>query len=532
MQLEEAYKTLEIEQYPVTKEEVCMQYYKVLLKYNENSEYKERLDEAKKLILTKLSEDPFGRKKITVKLRFSQVLNSIKSKNILNESRDWGEITSQFQSSKGDDVTCSAKYTTKKNHKILKTLLTAAIVLIILGGVLLKEEPLLEEDTGTNMSLFTSLTQMEQDGISIEHSIMPVSKEDIADYNASTLFSIWGYQGIKREFTYHQQEASAAIKVFTLYKNSGEWKKIVEYANYTLLRIDIDGEWIGDYSVTEKYELVDSKLNLQSSKNGYITGEFSFTTEQGANGLIEIEGIYDLQNNHLKMNGNNWIDRPSLFMTPTFTGQYNIATGCLESTGRTNFHFQKKITESNPIGKAMLLHFLSAECATYKDNNIPLESLKYLQYTQTVREDTCEIEYEAVLDRNIIDYNIKGPAQFIKSKEIWQLSKHHAQAECIAADISGIYMGKEYIDNKAWDVTYILTHTDNPSIYNAEVILKRGFKNVKEKREIHIIDGGITTKRLDIVEGNLYGNGNATSYINYPMDNFFNKNQLILTKND
>lgn len=576
--LKEAYELLHISAYPPTNEEIRIAYYREEYKCDgEKKEEKiQQLIQAKSIILDNITINPFieestERETFSAEKKISDVKNAemrVFRKNKVCSKKKISELFNETQNLEED-----IEVEPVKGKPIKRTLLRFVLIVVAVIGILyfnFKNDTLKKAETNPaatdksqqeekqetiTMAPYIDLEKAvylaQSDGISLDTGILYPKKECMTDFLSSQNIYIPGINLIllDREFILHNSTASIKVKNKALYSFTEtnnidtSYKKIKDWSTYEILSISLDGIWTGDCTINNKHLLKANNIELSSTKNGYLSGKYKFFPETAQIALLLIEGQYDKTSNKFLLYGKEWLERPSLFVTPRLEGYYNPITDALESTQKNSnsarFSFKKEREPNNVIEKEVACHLLKDSYATYQTSTqsygIPLSQLTEITEISITgtKEETCEVSYKANLDRAIVDYTIEGKANFHKSSGMWLLTENEATATFKSIDLCGTYKGTEIIEEELYNGTYKIYPSTKENTYIAEVTLKPdtpSLKKIRELRNIEFIEMGIKMERTDLFNGEILGSSLKETYMDYTKDYFINKNGISLYK--
>jgi len=549
-----AYEILGITKFPITYDEVCTHFYIKTIDTNMDEEEKQKYIQAKELILAKLSTNPFTEEPVQEKgkmtsdtdieigLKKENVLDKFKKKLLgikvfFKKKRKENESFMDAQMEQEDIIILKPqKHIKEKNKKtLLHVLLVCGIVVAIYSFLIKGNEGSIGQEE--------SIELLENYGITINGNPVTVKAEEITDYTllSSKAIPIVNVDYLKCSYLLNKDNCLSRITSAGFYKNQisetgiSEKTLIWEKSDCQIMEVTFDGIWSGNCAtdIENTDEVKDAQLNLTMTENGYINGIFSFKLANLLPGEIELEGKYDFKSNYFKIYGTSWIKRPSLFVTPTFEGYYDLGTESLVSDSDSSmvFSFQKEEKNHTLLFKPLL----EQQSAFYEINStqvsIPIEEIKEYKTTLVKEEDNLtEIRYSGVLDKDILDFTVQGNAIFIKENSMWKISNHTATANYLQTDIFGQYTGTEWVEEEEYTATYTIKPSEDGSSIVADVVLEKPFKKILETRKITFENGGIKAKRIDIISDEVIGDGEAFALMDYENDRLHTDNNLTLQK--
>lgn len=543
--LKSAYELLGIDKFPVTYDEVCKYFYLKTMDTELSQEQKNSYETAKEMILSKLSTNPFNQEnsfktdsydpEIKIGLKKESILEKIKKKLLqIKGFKKVRETENQFTISENesDFILLKKKNRFGKNKSaIITIILIAGIVVLIFKGSI--------QSRDMYISKAESIQLLESQGVKLGNRTIDIKPENICSYTVKQKGYIPGIDIciLERNYLLCTQSILTKISSLTAYKlDKSEvdtllWDKVWESADDHIVEADLSGAWSGSFCIGDE-ELKDATLKFSMTENGYIEGIFSFKLANLIPGEIEITGKYDKSTNKFNIKGSNWLKRPSLFVTPSLNGYYDYQKEALVSSKDSSSIFEFKSTEAN---MSIFVPLLEEESASYlsngKNHNIKLGKLCQFTYkivNQT--EESVEIVYTGVTNRDIVNFKVKGNAIFEKVDAFYILKGHSATAEYLSTSITGIYNGTEWVSDEEYKAVYEIYYSETDEMFLANVTLTRPFKKIEETRVISFENGGIKSKRLDVHSDKVEGDGESFALMNYEADQFCKEKDLILSK--
>ena len=597
LSLKQAYDLLEITIFPVSYEEVRMAYYMQELTLQEDEEKLQLLKRARKLIHDNISINPFEDGEFITEHETTEaeeeipflkepvvdaMVNEIPAKkmvfpriNIFKKKRKsesqlkWDDVEKEINNTpKSTSHQQKAKqkkslHTTKKH--IFKFLFMSVIILGFIYVIYSSEQSSstkdginISKDTSTTVeeelymenentkeneiSLEKSIQLLEIDGLKIDKEQVHFNREELTDYSCVQMIRIpiTNISLIKREFTANKRYITYRVCDYSLYKYKGTnepentWKQVFNHAMCEVIEYDLNGTWTGECTTGKgKYNLSDVVLKINATENGYLKAEFQFISELNLPGKILMEGTYDKKKNQFILQGEEWVERPKLFVAPQLSGKIDLdeqkLTHTYKSTKTTfNLTSTKTASENNGISKNTIRSLLKERFATYEKWNIPLKTIKDCSILNTEKkaEDEMRVSIVANVSQDIVDYNIKGDIVIRKRNGIWTMKESRLNAIPCKEDISGQYNGSETIGKQTYRLEADVKKETADS-YTA--IISRHYYFIPipfsvEEWNITKVNDSIVCERSDVLKGTIKGDPKQYLSINHDKDILENNN--------
>jgi len=544
--LREAYELLGIDIFPVTYDKVCTQFYIKTMASGLTQEQKDNYEAAKRMILSKLSANPFiqespmkvGEENIEIGLKRESVLEYIKKRLLQIKCLKKRQIKIEEHVNMTEGET--GFILLKRKKKIGKNKIHVVLLMLFISGIFISVLNILVQRQEMVITKSESIELLESQGVKIENKTITIAPENICNYTVQQKAYIPGINIciLERNYLFSTKNILTRVSSQTAYKSemvkTGDiiWKKVWENTENYIVDTALSGTWAGSFVIGDD-DLKDAVLKITVTENGYIEGTLSFKLANLMPGKIEVAGKYDTSKNKFSIKGLDWIERPSLFVTPSLDGYYDYQKEALVSSEGSSAIFEIKNIESAQV--SIFAPLLEGENAVYaangKKHNIELGNLTQFTYSiENQTDESVEIIYTGITNKNIVNFRVKGNAVFEKADTFYVLKNHSATAEYLSTSITGVYNGTEWLSDEEYKAVYKIYFSETDEMFLADVTLTKPFVTIKETRVITFEDGGIRAKRIDVLSDKVEGDGTAFALMNYEEDKFYSEKNLILDK--
>lgn len=396
---------------------------------------------------------------------------------------------------------------------------------IIHNTTSVKENELEEEPAEVNEKIITiekSLEFLVRDGLKLQNRAVSFSLQEITEYvsEQSPIIPWLNICLLKREFEVNKGYISYRVSDYSLYRFKGsnepqkQWRIITNIGHVQILNYDLTDLWKGSaVTGSGKFYLENVVLDTTCSENGYLTATLTFLSDRDKPAILKMEGLYNQRKNEFNLEPIEWIERPTLFVAPSFWGTIDLSEKKIvqkPKTKSTTFTLigEKENSTTNP-SKEIISSLLRKQAAVYEGEPLDLTELELKSYNMTKKQGNMyDLSFSGILEKGIGIYEIKGSAELHQYNNLWVLGEIDAKASLKELILEGQYKG-----SLEWEKN---TYALEAEIYKENGQLKAKFK-IKEKylpmitksiesRRIIVKEDSIIFQRKDILKGNIIGN--------------------------